>query len=389
MADEVRIVIDDGYNEISFCNDFNITTQEEAEAALDNIDSLWGQKLAENPHWAGNGAGFRRVAESTVNKFKSGEFPLPPTTTANGNTNGRIVGQPPASEKSAKEANPPVKSETPEEESEGDGWLDGLQMGLDVAGLAPGVGAAADVLNAGISLLRGDYAGAAFSLFAAIPGIGDAAAVGKMGYKAGQKLSKEITEEAAGKATKEAAEKAAKEKAEKEAAEDGGKSKKKEKDDKDGPCLIGAYGTLKCPKGNEAHHIVPDYTLRIGGRYESSKRIKTNPKLPSLRGGMCICLNKKERKDDFIVNEHKEAHKADSAIRNLGKTSKVPGTVKLSTVMRSSIGIMSIVKPECAAQISVAVTAEFAGIDGDTLVRSDYHRPPSAEAIAVLGTVQR
>lgn len=386
MNDEVRITIDGGYDEVLYCQEFGINTLEDAEAALANIHDLWEQNRKDSgmPE-----ASLRRLAESSVEKFKSGEFPLPTATNANGNTTGRIVGQPPVSEKSAEEANQPVTPETSEEESEGEGWLDGLQAGLDVAGLAPGVGAAADVLNAGISLFRGNYAEATFSLFAAIPVIGDAAAVGKIGYKTGKKLANEIAEEAAGKAAKEAAEKAAKEKAEKEAAKNGGKSKGKKKDDKDGPCLIGPYSTLKCPAGNEAHHIVPDYTLRTGKRSEGSKRIKTNPRLPSLASGMCICLNKKERKDDFIVNEHREAHKADSAIRALGMASKVPGTVKLSTVMTSSIGIMSSVKPECAAQISAAVVMEFAGVDGDTLVRSDYHRFPNAEAVAVLGTVQR
>lgn len=408
MTNEVRIVIDGGYDEIFFCNDFNITTLEEAEAARDNINQLWKQKLEENPHWAGSEAWFRRLAESTVEKFKSGELPLPPTTNANGNTIGKIVGQPPAPAKSAEEANPPVKPETKDEEKEGDGWLDGLQTSLDFAGLAPGLGIFPDLLSAGISLFRGNYMEAGFSLFAAIPVIGDAAGAGKLTYKAGKEIAEEIAEqtareiaekavkkaeqEAAAKAEQKAAEKAeqkAEQKAAEEKAEQGGSSKGKEKDKDDGPCRIGRYWALKCPAGSQAHHIVPDYTLRYGRRRESLKRIKTKPSLPTLEMGMSICLNTKKTGGQFIDNEHKEAHKADAGIRNLGMLSKVPGTIKLSTVKESSILAVSTVKPECALQIAAAVELEFAGIDGDTLVRSDNRNFPSINAIAVLGTIAR
>ncbi|MEG0260436.1 MAG: DUF6531 domain-containing protein, partial [Lysinibacillus sp.] len=58
--------------------------------------------------------------------------------------------------------------------------LDGVSLALDVAGFIPGIGAIADVANAGISLARGDYAGAAMNLVGAIPGVGDAA---KTAYK--------------------------------------------------------------------------------------------------------------------------------------------------------------------------------------------------------------
>jgi hypothetical protein len=45
---------------------------------------------------------------------------------------------------------------------------------LDVVGFVPVVGTVADLANAGISAARGDYAGAAINLVAAVPGIGDA-----------------------------------------------------------------------------------------------------------------------------------------------------------------------------------------------------------------------
>ncbi|QBH95280.1 hypothetical protein EKN56_01980 [Limnobaculum zhutongyuii] len=294
-----------------------------------------------------------------------------------GNTVGKIVGQPPMMGNKAEEANPAVSPETPEEESS---WLDYFQTGLDVVGLVPGFGEIADGLNAIIYGIKGDYVNAGLSVGAMIPFAGWASTGTKLGIKATkeiaenstQKTVKNVTEEAADKTTKKAQD-----------ANSGGKSKGK--GDKDGPCLIGPYNSLKCPPGNDAHHIIPDYTLRYGTRLDSTKRIQTKPSLPTLKEGMCICLNKKEGKG---FNEHKEVHKADGAIKAAGALSKVPGTVKLSTVKRLSTGAVGIVKPECAIQVTAAVEAQFFGIDGDTLLRST-HRLPSTEAIKVLGTLAR
>lgn len=61
--------------------------------------------------------------------------------------------------------------------------LDGIQLALDVAGFVPGLGAAPDLLNAGISALRGHWVDAGISLVAAVPGIGDAVAGAKMARK--------------------------------------------------------------------------------------------------------------------------------------------------------------------------------------------------------------
>lgn len=54
--------------------------------------------------------------------------------------------------------------------------LDGIQTALDLAGFAPGVGAAPDLLNAAISACRGNWAEAGLSVLAAVPLIGDTAA---------------------------------------------------------------------------------------------------------------------------------------------------------------------------------------------------------------------
>ena len=60
---------------------------------------------------------------------------------------------------------------------------DGVQMALDVAGMAPGVGAIPDLMNAAISVLRGDWVGAGLSIVAAVPLVGDVAGGAKLAYK--------------------------------------------------------------------------------------------------------------------------------------------------------------------------------------------------------------
>lgn len=79
------------------------------------------------------------------------------------------------------------KSNTPSAES----VLDGIQLALDIAGFAPGVGAVPDLLNAAISALRGNWAEAGLSVLAAVPLIGDAAAGAKMASK-GLKIAKDV-----------------------------------------------------------------------------------------------------------------------------------------------------------------------------------------------------
>ena len=67
--------------------------------------------------------------------------------------------------------------------------LDGVQLVLDIAGLIPCFGFIPDLINAGISLARGDVGGALVSLFCAIPFVGDAAGVAKLGIKGAKALA--------------------------------------------------------------------------------------------------------------------------------------------------------------------------------------------------------
>ncbi|MGE7912651.1 DUF6531 domain-containing protein [Lysinibacillus xylanilyticus] len=74
-----------------------------------------------------------------------------------------------------------------EEKKEKKGWfsslVDGVSTALDIAGFIPVIGTFADIANAGISLARGDYMGAAMNIVGAVPIVGDAA---KTAYKAGK-----------------------------------------------------------------------------------------------------------------------------------------------------------------------------------------------------------
>ena len=79
--------------------------------------------------------------------------------------------------------------------------LDAFQTGLDIAGLVPGLGEAADLLNAGIHVARGNYGDAAVSLAAMVPVLGAAATAGKLGTKAAKmagKVAGKVDEAAAG-----------------------------------------------------------------------------------------------------------------------------------------------------------------------------------------------
>lgn len=93
-----------------------------------------------------------------------------------GNTSGKASGPAEPAGKKAEEANPPAKAESPAEISA----IDALQLALDLAGMIPGAGAVPDLINAVISLVRGDLVGALFSAGAAVPAIGDAAGAAKI-----------------------------------------------------------------------------------------------------------------------------------------------------------------------------------------------------------------
>ena len=68
--------------------------------------------------------------------------------------------------------------------------VDSIQLGLDIAGMIPAVGAVADLANAGIAAARGNYVEAGLSLAASVPVVGQAAAGSKLGAKAAKYAGK-------------------------------------------------------------------------------------------------------------------------------------------------------------------------------------------------------
>ncbi len=70
--------------------------------------------------------------------------------------------------------------------------LNGVQLALDAAGMVPVLGAIPDLINASISVLRGDWVGAGLSIVAAVPGVGDVVGGAKIAYK-GAKIAKNVS----------------------------------------------------------------------------------------------------------------------------------------------------------------------------------------------------
>ena len=70
----------------------------------------------------------------------------------------------------------PVEPENVES-TESNPVLDGLQLALDFVGLVPGIGDVVDIINAGISFLRGNYLEGFLSLIGAIPVVGSVIAI--------------------------------------------------------------------------------------------------------------------------------------------------------------------------------------------------------------------
>ena len=135
--------------------------------------------------------------------------------------------------------------------------MDGIHMGLDVLGMAPVVGAVADLTNAALYGAKGQKGMAALSLGAAIPGVGQAATAGKYLSKIPglSKAAKALTPttRASAKATKAA-----------EKAKDLSKS------------ADAAYASSKTTlKSTKAAKDVRDSAIKIGKAYKATKTAKT------------------------------------------------------------------------------------------------------------------
>ncbi|MCJ8510672.1 DUF4150 domain-containing protein [Rhizobium lemnae] len=146
-------------------------------------------------------------------------------------------------------------------------------------------------------------------------------------------------------------------------------------------CQVDRYAKMKniCGQyGMQAHHIVPDWTLRTGARSRISDRI---PNMPSLNDGMAIWVVGNAREEE---TEHWEGHLADRAIEDIGKNSNPLFTAKLSQVRNESSLAMIKVRPDCAKQILTAMAEQFAGKNPNQLLRAKQYPPLPEETVSAL-----
>jgi hypothetical protein len=147
----------------------------------------------------------------------------------------------------------------------------------------------------------------------------------------------------------------------------------KEDDQKKRPCNVGRFGSLEgtCPAGEQAHHIVADYTLRYGSRAEGIAGIKRILGLPSFRDGPAICLQGHARS---AGDEHNIAHEADAEIAALGLAGSPKGTASISKISVISIAGATTARPDCAAAITGGV-AQQPSLLGATLALTTITPP--------------
>lgn len=145
-------------------------------------------------------------------------------------------------------------------------------------------------------------------------------------------------------------------------------------------CEVARYGKMRkiCGGyGMQAHHIVPDWTLRYGNR-TSGDRI---PNMPSLADGMAICVAGHAATND---TEHNRAHFADAAIEDLAVGADPQYTAKLGEVVKKSAEAMMAVRPDCRPQIREAIKAQWAEKNPNQLLRAKRLPPLPTETTAAL-----
>jgi hypothetical protein len=158
-----------------------------------------------------------------------------------------------------------------------------------------------------------------------------------------------------------------------------------ERDEYRKQCQVDSYKVMApiCRQyGMQAHHIVPDWTLRYGTREEGVVGINRIKNMPGFWEGQSICVIGQAR---VSGSEHNQGHAADDAIESLGKNSTPPYTTRLENVKRESIKAMVKVRPDCARQILEAVNREFMGTNANQLVRAKQYPPlpqPTLDALS-------
>jgi hypothetical protein len=109
----------------------------------------------------------------------------------------------------------------------------------------------------------------------------------------------------------------------KKAGENSGGTVKGKKRKPSRRCELVPYDELQCEEGQEAHHVVPDWMLRLGKR-GGPERI---PDMPSLEKGPAICLEGGSGKEHNTA--HKHTDKPAQRIAKGGGATGTPGTLKL------------------------------------------------------------
>lgn len=154
-----------------------------------------------------------------------------------------------------------------------------------------------------------------------------------------------------------------------------------------GDCGIKPYKDQKCPAGQQAHHIVPDYALRYGSRGKGAKGQDRIPGMPSLDDGPSICLTGQAK---TTGSEHNAAHEGtDPKIAALGNRTDngQGGTAPIGDIIDISVEEVSKVKPHCADEIKRKTNEAFKDVD-----RSKYGRTtqqPPAKGSEARGSLER
>jgi uncharacterized Zn-binding protein involved in type VI secretion len=145
-------------------------------------------------------------------------------------------------------------------------------------------------------------------------------------------------------------------------------------------CIVGTYDDIKdrCPDGHQAHHIVPDYTARMGNRAQGMAGVARIPDMPSFGGGPSICLEGQAR---VSGSAHNVAHRCDAVIAALGRQTDngPPGTAPASQVLEASVEAAVEAAEHCEQQIRDEVDRAYADVDPNQSMRTTQ-QPSSGEA---------
>jgi hypothetical protein len=159
--------------------------------------------------------------------------------------------------------------------------------------------------------------------------------------------------------------------------------------DKNRPCKVGPYDEINgtCGPDGQAHHIVPDYTLRYGTREEGIAGVNRIPGMPSFGDGPAICL---QGQAGVPGSEHWDAHGVDTAIEAQGLKGNPVGSAPMGKIIPMSTNQAVSLRPECEKEIRDAVKDGFEGVDRTELGRATIDKPePGSDLYKALSTGMR